>query len=133
MEQYLIFVPSCLKTKLTIVNPTYGVTKVVRGWNGLQNLNSCKMVKVKNLHSTSDRKPKNYSSWKEFWKAKKGYWPNECSAGDCSGSADVGAHVKKVNSDDNKWYIVPLCSGCNNRTDEFNVPEFRLVPVNDND
>ncbi len=91
------------------------------------------MVKVKNLHNTSDRNPKNYSTWKEFWKAKKGYWPDDCSASDCAKSAEVGAHVKKVGSSDNSWYIVPLCSGCNKRTDEFDVPEYRLVPVNDKD
>lgn len=116
------------KTRLT-----HEVTKVVRGWNGLQNKNTRVMVKVKNLHNTGDRKPKNYTSWKEFWKAKKGYWPNDCSAYDCNGPADVGAHVKKVDSYDNKWYIVPLCSGCNKRTDTFEVSESRLVPVNDND
>ena len=91
------------------------------------------MVKVKNLHNTSDRKPKNYSTWKEFWEAKKCYWPDDCSASDCNASAEVGAHVKKVGSSDNSWYIVPLCSGCNKRNDEFEVPEYRLVPVNDKD
>lgn len=116
-----------------MVRPSNEVTKVVRGWNGLQNKNTRVMVKVKNLHNTGDRKPKNYTSWKEFWKAKKGYWPNDCSAYDCDGPAEVGAHVKKADSSDNKWYIVPLCSGCNKRTDTFEVPEFRLVPVNDND
>lgn len=91
------------------------------------------MVKVINLHNTGDRKPKNYSTWKEFWKAEKGFWPGTCSASDCAESAEVGAHVKKVGSSDNRWYIVPLCSGCNKRTDEFDVSENRLVPVNDKD
>ena len=91
------------------------------------------MVKIKNLHGTSDREPKNYDTWKEFWAAKMGYWPSYCSANYCCDSADVGAHVKKADSNDNRWYIVPLCYGCNKRADIFEVPEDDLVPVNNND
>ena len=89
------------------------------------------MVKVKNLHNTSDRVPNGYSSWKDYWKAKKGYWPSTCSAYGCSKPAVLGGHVKKVNSSDNRWFIVPLCSDHNNDHDaEFYVPDEMLVPVN---
>lgn len=43
----------------------------------------------------------------------------------------VGAHVQKAYSIDQKWYIVPLCSSCNQRTDTFEVYE-TLVPVPSN-
>ena len=89
-------------------------------------------VAVKNLHGTSGRKPKGYSSWEEFWIAHKGYWPTYCSASDCCNKAKVGAHVIKVYGS-NKWYIVPLCKACNAREDIFYVDDSLLVPVNDND
>lgn len=91
------------------------------------------MIKVINLHGTTGRKPKNYETWKDFWISKKGYWPSYCSASGCWQVAEVGAHVKKVDSLDNRWYIVPLCLGCNQRTDTFWVDENLLVPVNGND
>ena len=56
-------------------------------------------VLVKNLSGTGSERysdPHGYSSWKEFWKANKGYWPSICSARGCYKPAEVGAHVKKV-------------------------------------
>ena len=89
------------------------------------------MVKVKNLHGTATRTPNGYSSWKDYWAAQKGYWPSTCAAYGCNGKAEVGAHVKKVNSYDNKWYIVPACKEHNNDRDcEYFVDESMLVPVN---
>lgn len=96
---------------------------------GFKGLN---MVKVKNLHNTSGRVPNGYSSWKDYWQKKKGYWPKFCSVNDCLELATLGGHVKKVGASDNSWYIVPLCSKHNNDHDaEFFVPESMLVPVNE--
>ena len=90
------------------------------------------MVKVKNLHGTKDNYPSGYSSWKDYWMKKKGYWPKFCARSDCFGPAEVGGHAKKVGSLDNRWYIVPLCKSCNNDHDaEFYVKEDMLVPVID--
>lgn len=47
------------------------------------------------------------------------------------GSNFDGCHVQKVDSTDQKWYIVPLCDACNHRTDEPNV-NVTLVSVADN-
>jgi hypothetical protein len=44
----------------------------------------------------------------------------------------VGAHVQKVNSADRKWYIIPICRPCNNRTDDFEVNENYLLKVPSN-
>ena len=44
----------------------------------------------------------------------------------------VGAHVQKVNSNDKKWYIVPLCKSCNQKNEPFNVDDDMLVPVPSN-
>ena len=54
-----------------------------------------------------------------------------CSATDCSKGAFVGAHVRKADSLDNRYYIVPLCSSCNQRTVSFYV-NATLVPVPSN-
>jgi hypothetical protein len=75
--------------------------------------------------------PKGYSSWLEYWKAQTGINPTYCSADNCWGTNLVGAHVQKAYSSDQRWYIVPLCVSCNNRTDTFNV-NATLVPVPSN-
>ncbi|MDR1846950.1 MAG: hypothetical protein LBR17_02395 [Bacteroidales bacterium] len=89
------------------------------------------MICVKNLIGTSDnRVPNDYSSWLDYWEKEKNQKANQCSASDCSQSDNlVGAHVKKVGSDDNSWYIVPLCQSCNMSEREFLVNENLLVPV----
>lgn len=89
------------------------------------------MVKVKNINGTTGRIPKGYSSWEDFWQSKKGKEFSDCSCKGCTDEAKVGAHVKKVDSIDNKWYIVPLCKGCNSKSISFEVREDDLVPVID--
>ncbi len=87
-------------------------------------------VKVKNLKGTDDRKPLGYNSWLDFWETKTGEKANECKSLSCNVRHDlVGAHVIKADSNDGKWYIIPLCQTCNKRDDEFWVSG-TLVPVN---
>ena len=87
---------------------------------------------VKNVSGSSRfPKPKGYDSWLEYWKAHTRLNPYYCSADNCLGTDLVGAHVQKAYSDDKSWYIVPLCSSCNKRTDSFNV-NAKLVPVPSN-
>lgn len=74
------------------------------------------MSRVKNLNGTADNDhPEGYSSCKAFYIARRKYWPSQCACLGCRASADVGAHVKKVGSYDNSWYIVPLCRYHNNQ------------------
>lgn len=90
------------------------------------------MIKVKNLTGTSDNNPPiGYASWRAWWEAKTKRKFGICSCSDCRSSAQVGAHVQKVGSD-NRWYIVPLCSPCNTgkKNQEFYVREEDLVAVN---
>ena len=98
------------------------------------------MTSVKNINGTSQKryaKPKDgSSSWKEYWEKHN---DEGCEFGLCGNmscydrKADVGGHVVKVNSRDQKWYIVPLCSSCNQLSDDeiFKVPDNFLVPVNE--
>lgn len=93
------------------------------------------MNKVKNINGSSRfASPTGYNTWLDYWEAQTGRSAWSCSATDCheiGRSNLVGAHVRKVNSIDQNWYIVPLCRRCNNRIDEFYVNE-TLVPVPSN-
>lgn len=94
-------------------------------------------VLVINAPDTSDLKPPYpYSAWIEYWEAKSGIKLAEnnsyiCPAGDCNNTAKRseldGCHVQKVYDKTKKMYIIPLCSGCNHRTDPFFVDETLLV------
>lgn len=87
---------------------------------------------VKNLNGTSDREPKGFNSWKEFWEDKKGKSFDYCSNLECCEIAEVGAHVQKVGYEESKeWYIVPLCKGCNNKSNKFKVDRCCLAEVTD--
>ncbi len=89
---------------------------------------------VKNVNGSSRfTRPNGYNSWLEYWESQIGLKAHECFAKDCySRNYLVGAHVQKVSSDDKAWYIIPLCSSCNQRIDYFEVPESWLVPVPSN-
>lgn len=90
------------------------------------------MVKVKNLNDIGGRKvPKGYDSWLDWWMDQKGKTATpDCANQDCSRKATLGGHVKKVNSDDNSWYMVPLCHGCNQLKDSFEVNASDMAPIN---
>jgi hypothetical protein len=91
-------------------------------------------MKVKNIIGSSDSLPPSpYASWLDFWKAHyHGNEPLRCAAyGHGDEHTDlVGAHVKKADSHDNSWYIVPLCKTLNASSDEFEVLEDMMVPEN---
>jgi len=80
-------------------------------------------TKVKNLNGTSDNDCPKCGTWLKHWEKLSGKTADECAC--CSQKATVGAHVQKAESDNNKWYIVPLCKKCNGKssTEEFNVYE----------
>ncbi|MBQ9594888.1 MAG: hypothetical protein IJR35_03405 [Synergistaceae bacterium] len=87
-------------------------------------------MRVKNLHSGST----GGKNWLKLWMEYKGYgdFVPFCSNTECFNKAEHGGHVKKVDSKDNKWYIVPLCAKCNETKDlEFDVLADDLVLVSD--
>ncbi len=89
-------------------------------------------MRVKNVNGSGRfSAPAGYRSWVEYWAKKTGSKSFFCSASNCFSSNLVGAHVQKANSTDNRWYIIPLCSSCNQRTDTFEVSG-TLVPVPSN-
>ena len=89
-------------------------------------------VKVKNLQNTTGRVPVDTSrTWQKFWENKTGAQFTFCSCSDCFELAAVGGHVKKVDMNDDKWYIVPLCRKCNTKSadETYIVDHEKLVPV----
>lgn len=79
-------------------------------------------MRVKNVNGSGRfSAPAGYRSWLDYWEKKTGSKAFFCSASNCFSSNLVGAHVQKANSTDNRWYIIPLCSSCNQRTDTFEV------------
>lgn len=96
-------------------------------------------VAVKNATGTSRfSPPAGFSCWLEYWESINGElskWKQyNCPAcGKAFYRSDFdGAHVERVYAANRKMSIVPLCSGCNHRTDNFFVDSELLVPVPSN-
>jgi hypothetical protein len=91
------------------------------------------MIKVKNLRGTDDSPvPSGYKSWIDYWKKKTGRNYPDCAVYGHHHKADVGAHVQKADSSDNRWYIVPVCYSINNQHGaSFYVSAEDLVLEND--
>lgn len=89
------------------------------------------MPKVININGTSDTTCK-CGSWLEHWKNfSRQSLPYHCCEKYCINTNLVGAHVQISGSDDNSWYIVPLCYTHNSSTKELKIVEsVMLVPAN---
>lgn len=88
-------------------------------------------IKVKHLHTADGNREG--SSWLEHWKIGSDEKADNCSVKGRSYKATDGAHVKKVASNDNAHYIVPMCSSCNRRRSPDDIELVKdtiLVPVN---
>lgn len=70
-------------------------------------------MKVKNINDTRVTSCP-CGSWLEHWK-KHSNQPLSifCAVLDCIQKPEVGTHVQKDGSDDNGWYVVPLCTAHN--------------------
>lgn len=91
------------------------------------------IVKVKNRKRTSNNKlPEGFSSWKEYWKDNKEYWPSKCCVEKCKEKAYDGAHVYKKEKS-KITYIVPMCREHNNPNNEdvMLIDEKYLVEIED--
>lgn len=100
------------------------------------------MAKIKVKHvATKDEweDPKEGSpSWIEYWDKYSNYMKKDFCR-DCGKKVEgdnilVGAHVKKVGTDDNDIYIVPTCKSCNTKGmhdgHEFECEEAIFVHAN---
>ena len=92
------------------------------------------LIKVKNIPHSGDHTPNRFgfSSWKDYWEANMDQNFGLCAASDCLEHAAVGGHVMRVGNYSKRWYIVPLCKGCNDYRNEepFYVDGSLLYPAN---
>lgn len=87
--------------------------------------------RIKNIKGSSNNEPpKGVGSWIEAWENYMGFKAIYCVCKDCQKLATDGAHVKKVGTDDDSWYIVPLCHEHNMNTDVIEVDGDMLMPAN---
>jgi len=89
-------------------------------------------MNVRNINGTSQLDCE-CGSWLEHWKNFSGQALRAyCPVVDCYGKPEVGAHVQKEASSDNRWFIVPLCKPHNGKTGEtLTVSDsIALVPAN---
>ncbi len=69
--------------------------------------------RVHNLREGSRPAPKGYRSWLDYWEKSIGKDAHFCGEYQCLAPAKVGAHVQLIDSEDRKWYIVPMCQSHN--------------------
>lgn len=100
------------------------------------------VLKVQNIAGTgSNARP--ISSWLEYWEKVTGRKADHCMAYEerpfgqpnlvypCSNKTNlVGGHVMKVNSDDRRWYILPICTSHNQQANDYWAREEDLVLEN---
>jgi hypothetical protein len=77
-------------------------------------------VLVQNIVGTTSHRC-NCPGWLQHWCRYSGKIATGCSALDCDGSADVGAHVMTLFGGDRGWQIIPACKACNQRSERFYV------------
>ena len=91
---------------------------------------------IKNVTGSSkiSKKPKEGTSWREFWEIRTGiklgitYTCPSCGKKVWFSQID-GCHVQKSRSTDNDWYIVPLCDSCNHKEGEIFIADKPLAKV----
>lgn len=100
------------------------------------------IIRVKNLLTGRDESNGRYKScvncgpWKDHWqncnRAGEDFEGQLCANTTCGRLAEVGGHVKKVEAEDDDWYIIPLCRACNSMFgEEFDIPSSTMmVPAN---
>ena len=70
--------------------------------------------------------PNAYSSWLQYWEARKNRDADTCSITMCINPAEVGVGVVLAGSDeDSLTYIVPLCKRCRSKAMQLRIP-FRV-------
>ncbi len=88
--------------------------------------------KVKIFNGTSDNSCK-CDSWLNHWEKFSGLKADLCSEINCVKMEVVGTHVIKLNSDDRKCYIIPLCKEHSHLFQEIKIDNsVELVSANTN-
>ena len=94
------------------------------------------MRKIKHINGTSESSARCHcQTWKNHWSnfnPDRQNWPSYCVIHDCHRQAEVGAHVQKADSADDRWYIIPICKEHNLMTNQmFEVSDYvSFAPAN---
>lgn len=87
-------------------------------------------MRIKNINGTSDTTC-SCGSWLQHWEKFSKQSALFCPVIHCLNKDLVGAHVQKANSNDDKWYIYPLCTSHNQSAGPLEVSNsYVLVPAN---
>lgn len=101
-------------------------------------------MKIENVNGSSrvsGNPPSPYTSWLGYWESNAGFTLEFNTLYNCPACGNAyykkdfdGCHVQKANSIiDRSWYIVPLCSSCNQSTSVLDVgSQVKLIPVPSN-
>lgn len=81
--------------------------------------------------------PYPYKSWLNYWEVNANFKLDPYTLYKCPAcgrsfyrSSFDGCHVQKANNRfDRKWYIIPLCSICNQSTQTLEVGDVALIPT----
>ena len=88
----------------------------------------------------SQRAPYPYSSWLNYWEVNANFHLEQNQEYICPACGRSfyrndfdGCHVQKANNpSDRKWYIIPLCSNCNQSNQKLEVGNVALIPTPSN-
>lgn len=99
-------------------------------------------MKIKNIKGSSKvspNPPHGYDSWLDYWEKNFGWSFDPTKYYKCPSCGRLflrkkfdGCHVQKVDSTDQKWYIIPLCDSCNHIKEEPDVEVRLLIDVPSN-
>lgn len=86
---------------------------------------------VRNLNGTTVKKCK-CASWINHWENFSKQVTLKCVVIGCNNNYSVGGHVQKKSEADCSWYIIPICSECNNQQGQtLDINDaVNLVPAN---
>ncbi len=100
-----------------------------------------KIKNVKGSSKISKKPPLPYTTWLDYWESKANFKLQEGVKYTCPACGKSfyrkdfdGCHVQKADDkNDISWYIIPLCSSCNQKSNDiFDVDGDLLVPVPSN-
>lgn len=84
------------------------------------------IYKVHNLREGSIN-----GNWLAYWEDATGIEANRCHKLGCTQHTTDGAHVQLDDSNDKRWYVVPLCHKCNCQFGEHFLVKGPLVSATD--
>lgn len=88
----------------------------------------------------SEKAPNPYTSWLNYWEVNANFVLNPNQLYECPACGKSfyrkgfdGCHVQKANNIfDRKWYIVPLCSSCNQAVGTLDIGDVKMIPTPSN-